>query len=253
MEKEVAIKVTNVTKTFYIHDDAKFTLKSLFASLLSQGRTKKFKSLDDISFEVYKGEFIGVIGRNGSGKSTLLKLIAGIYDPDKGGTIDYLGKLVPFLELGVGFNPELTGRENIFLNGTILGMTRKFLENKFDEIVEFAELKEFIDVPVKNYSSGMTVRLAFSIAVQTNADIYLLDEVLTVGDMAFQKKSEKRIYELINKGATVIYVTQDTNKVRQLADRAIYLKDHKIELMGNPEAVTKKYESDSLKPDSEIV
>lgn len=244
MENEVAIKLTNVSKSFYIHDDTKFTLKSLFASFLSQGKTKLFKSLDSIDIEIKRGEFIGVIGRNGSGKSTLLKLIAGIYNPDKGGRIDYLGRLVPFLELGVGFNPELTGRENIFLNGTILGMTRKFLEDKFDEIVDFAELREFIDVPVKNYSSGMTVRLAFSIAVQTKADIYLLDEVLAVGDMAFQKKSEKKMYDLINRGATVVFVSQDTGKIRQLADRAIYLKDHKIEAIGDPETVTRLYEDE---------
>lgn len=246
MDNQIAIKIKNVSKSFYIYQDAKFTLKSLFTSFFSQGKTKQFKSLDTINLDIYKGEFIGLIGRNGSGKSTLLKLIAGIYNPDKGGKIDYLGRLVPFLELGVGFNPELTGRENIFLNGTILGMTKKFLDSKFNEIVEFAELKEFIDVPVKNYSSGMTVRLAFSIAVQTNADIYLLDEVLAVGDLAFQKKSEKKIYELIDRGSTVIYVTQDINKVVELADRAIYLKDHKLFMIGDPVEVTSTYQKDVL-------
>lgn len=246
MDKEVAIKVQNVSKTFYIHEDAKFTLKALFASFFHQGKTRQFKALEDINFEVYKGEFIGLIGRNGSGKSTLLKLIAGIYDPDKGGKIDYLGRLIPFLELGVGFNPELTGRENIYLNGTILGMTKKFLTNKLNEIVEFAELQEFIDVPVKNYSSGMTVRLAFSIAVQTKADIYLLDEVFSVGDIAFQKKSEAKIRDLISRGATVVYVTQSTGKIRELADRVIYIKDHKLAMIGDPETVTRQYEADVI-------
>lgn len=245
MDKEIAIKVQNVSKTFYIHEDAKFTLKSLFASLFHQGKTRQFKALEDVSFEVYKGEFIGLIGRNGSGKSTLLKLVAGIYDPDKGGKIDYLGRLVPFLELGVGFNNELTGRENIYLNGTILGMTKEFLNSRFNEIVEFAELKDFIDVPVKNYSSGMTIRLAFSIAVQTKADIYLLDEVLAVGDIAFQKKSEAKMLELINRGATVIYVSQSTGKIKELSDRVIYLKDHKVEMIGDPNTVTLQYETDA--------
>ncbi|CAG1023271.1 partial Teichoic acids export ATP-binding protein TagH, partial [Patescibacteria group bacterium] len=218
----------------------------LFASFFHQGKTRQFKALEDINFEVYKGEFIGLIGRNGSGKSTLLKLIAGIYDPDKGGKIDYLGRLIPFLELGVGFNPELTGRENIFLNGTILGMTRKFLEERLDGIIEFAELRDFIDVPVKNYSSGMTIRLAFSIAVQTKADIYLLDEVLSVGDIAFQKKSEAKMLELIDRGATVIYVTQSINKIKELSDRVIYIKDHKVEMIGDPETVTGQYEADVM-------
>jgi ABC-type polysaccharide/polyol phosphate transport system ATPase subunit len=242
MEKDVAIRIENLSKTFLIHEDQKMTLRALFASFFKQGRTKKYKALDNINLEIYRGEFFGIIGSNGSGKSTLLKLIAGIYNPDKGGSINYQGRLVPFLELGVGFNPDLTGRENIFLNGTILGMSLKYLRSKVDEIVEFAELKEFIDMPVKNYSSGMMVRLAFAIAMHSNANIFLMDEVLSVGDAAFQKKSAKVIKEFKSQGRTMVYVTHSMNNLIDYCDRAAVIDKSRLIFVGEPKEAVEVYD-----------
>jgi len=244
---EYAIKVENLTKTFYIKDDQKMTLRSLFTSMFRQGKSKEFKALDDLNFEIKKGEFVGIIGKNGSGKSTLLKIISGIYSPDNGAKIKVRGKIVPFLELGVGFNHELSGRENIYLNGTILGMTKSYLDNKIDEIIDFAELKEFIENPVKNYSSGMMVRLAFSIAIQADADIYILDEILSVGDENFQRKSLSIINELKQNKKTIIYVSHDMSSVQRLCDRAIFINEHKIHSVGEPSDIIANYRSISLK------
>jgi ABC-type polysaccharide/polyol phosphate transport system ATPase subunit len=180
------------------------------------------------------------LGKNGSGKSTLLKIIAGIYAPDKG-EVKVHGRIVPFLELGVGFNSELTARENVYLNGTILGMTRKFITQKFQEIIEFAELQDFVDTPIKKFSSGMQVRLAFSIAIQAEADVYLLDEVLAVGDMGFQKKSLSKIKELIDRGSTVIYVSHDLGQVRKLCSRVILIKNGRKVMDGSPDNVIDEY------------
>lgn len=228
-----AIKIQNLTKTFYIFEDPKFTLKSLFNSFLRQGKTRKFKALDNVNLEIYKGEFFGFIGHNGSGKSTLLKIIAGIYSGDKGSNVDYYGKLVPFLELGVGFNAELTGRENVFLNGTILGMSIAYLRKKFDEIVEFSGIGEYINMPVKNYSSGMQIRLAFSIAIQSDADIYLLDEVFGVGDIEFQKKSLAEIVRLKKEGKTVILVSHSPETLKTHCDRVCIMKKGQVYEIGN--------------------
>ena len=180
MDKPI-IEVENVSKIFEIPHESRNTLKSYFLHPFRRVGKERFYALKSVDFKINQGDFIGVIGRNGSGKSTLLKILAGIFEPTKG-KVHVNGTLVPFLELGVGFNPELTGRENIYLNGIILGMTRKYVESKFDEIVDFAEIRDFIDLQVKNYSSGMVIRLAFAIAVEARADIYLLDEVLSVGD-----------------------------------------------------------------------
>ncbi len=241
-QHNLAIEVKDLSKTFHIVEDRKETLKALVSAFFKQGRTRSFKALDDINFNVRKGEFVGVIGRNGSGKSTLLKIIAGIYNPDPKSKVVVHGRLVPFLELGVGFNADLSGKENIYLNGTILGMTKKFLDQKFDEIVEFAELQEFIETPVKNYSSGMQVRLAFAVAIQTDADIFILDEVLAVGDAGFQQKSMAKIKELKTKGKTVLFVSHSMHLVKTICDRAILIDNHMIKADGNPETVTKIYE-----------
>ncbi len=238
---ENAIVVKNLNKTFYIHDDRKSTLRALFTSFFSQGKTREFKALNDINFEIKRGEFVGIVGRNGSGKSTLLKILAGIYNADKGSEVKINGTMVPFLELGVGFNPDLSGRENIFLNGTILGMTRVFLEKKFDEIVDFAELRSFIDVPVKNYSSGMMVRLAFSIAIQSNADVYLLDEILAVGDENFQKKSANVIQRLKKEGKTILYISHNMDSVKAYCDRALLIDKYELKMDDNPYLVTEEY------------
>ena len=190
MNEDVAIAVNNIHKTFRLPHDQHSGIKQYVLNLFRRNRVKGYEDqtvLKGINFEIKKGEFFGIVGRNGSGKSTLLKLLAGIYVPDKG-SISINGTLVPFIELGVGFNPELTGRENVFLNGALLGFSRKQMEVMYDEIVDFAELEKFMDQKLKNYSSGMQVRLAFSIAIRANSDILVLDEVLAVGDEAFQKK-----------------------------------------------------------------
>ena len=187
MEKDLAIKVENVSKTFRIPHEKITSLQSAFVNAFHKNGYEEFKALDNVSFEVKKGEFFGIIGRNGSGKSTLLKILAGIYIPDQG-NVKISGLISPFLELGIGFNLELSGRDNVYLNATVLGLTKKEIDQKFDDIVEFSELRRFIDQKVKNYSSGMQVRLAFSVAIHANRDILLMDEVLAVGDTNFQSK-----------------------------------------------------------------
>ena len=218
------IEIKNLNKVFKVPHEKRETLKSYFINPFKRVKYQEFYALRDVNISINEGEFIGFLGRNGSGKSTLLKMIASIYSPSKG-SVKVRGSLVPFLELGVGFNQELTGRENIFLNGTILGMSRKYLEAKFDEIVNFAEIGEFLDLQLKNYSSGMRIRLAFSIAVQSKADIFLLDEVLAVGDSAFQKKSLAKMRELLSRGATVLFVSHDTDSIERYCNR-VYVIDH---------------------------
>lgn len=238
---QTIIKASNISKTFWISEGKNSTFRSWFISIFNQHKSKRFKALDSINLEVKKGEFVGIIGKNGSGKSTLLKIIAGIYSPDKGGELKISGKIIPFLELGVGFNPELTGRENIFLNGTILGMSIKFLKQKYKTIVEFAELEEFIDTPVKNYSSGMKIRLAFSIAAQANGDIYILDEILSVGDAYFRQKSLDVIYDFVKRGRTILYVTHNLNAIKLHCNRAIWINRGKIIFDGSPDKATERY------------
>ena len=188
MDPEVAIRIDGLSKTFKLPHEKYTSVKSVFINFYRRKRTYELQqALKDVSFEIKKGEFFGIIGRNGSGKSTLLKLIAGIYTPTKG-EIKISGSLTPFIELGVGFNEQLTGRENVYLNGALLGFNRKEMNTMYKDIVEFAELEKFMDQKLKNYSSGMQVRLAFSIAIRAKSDILLLDEVLAVGDIAFQQK-----------------------------------------------------------------
>ncbi|HRN85867.1 MAG TPA: ABC transporter ATP-binding protein [Candidatus Dojkabacteria bacterium] len=226
MDKPI-IEVENVSKVFEIPHESRNTLKSYFLHPFKRIGKERFYALKSVDFKINQGDFVGVIGRNGSGKSTLLKILAGIFEPTKG-KVHVNGTLVPFLELGVGFNPELTGRENIYLNGIILGMTRKYVESKFDEIVDFAEIRDFIDLQVKNYSSGMVIRLAFAIAVEARADIYLLDEVLSVGDAGFQKKSLEKMLSLLSNGATGILVSHNIKDVKQYCNRVILLKNGEV-------------------------
>lgn len=236
-----AVIVKNLTKKFLIGEAPKQSLKEYFVNPFAKGTHKKeFKALDDVSFEIEKGEFFGIIGRNGSGKSTLLKMIAGIYKPTTG-SVKIEGKIVPFLELGVGFNPELTARENVFLNGTILGMTRELIAKKFDEIIEFAEVEKFVDTQLKNFSSGMQVRLAFAVAIQAEAEIYIIDEILSVGDFAFQQKCFKLFKALKKSGKTFILVSHDLGAVREFCDRVLYIKDGTIQDIGKTSKIVSKY------------
>ena len=243
MNIEPVIQVKNLSKSFIIphqrHD-------SLVEYLSHPGRIfkpsgEKFTVLKDIDLDVYPGDFLGIMGRNGSGKSTLLKILAGIYSPTSG-SVKVRGKMVPFLELGVGFNSELSGRENVFLNGIILGLSRSFLQEKYNEIVKFAELEKFMDMPLKNYSSGMQVRLAFSIAIMADADIYILDEVLAVGDIEFQKKCFNIFREYKKRKKTIILVTHSSASVKDFCNRAAFLKDGRLHFYDSIDDVIKAYE-----------
>ena len=241
MDKPI-IEVKNLSKVFEIPHERRNTLKSYFLNPFKKNEKERFYALNSVDFKVNKGDFIGIVGRNGSGKSTLLKILAGIFEPTKG-KVEVNGTLVPFLELGVGFNPELTGRENIYLNGIILGMTRKYVESKFEQIVDFAEFRDFIDLQVKNYSSGMVIRLAFAIAMEARADIYLLDEILSVGDAAFQKKSLEKMLSLLSDGATGILVTHSIQDVKKYCNRVIMIQKGEVVYDGDVTGGVEKYES----------
>lgn len=235
-----AVEVKDLNKTFQIPTEKSSGLKQLLINILKGRRGyRKLHTLRGVDFEIKKGEFFGIVGRNGSGKSTLLKLLAGIYVPDSG-VVSVNGTLVPFIELGVGFNPELSGRENVYLNGALLGFSRKEIDAMYDDIVSFAELNDFMEERLKNYSSGMQVRLAFSIAIRADADVLLLDEVLAVGDEAFQKKCNE--YFAAQKGKrTVILVTHNMDVVRQYCTRAMLIKDGEIAAEGDPDKVASAY------------
>ncbi|MBR5027217.1 ABC transporter ATP-binding protein [Candidatus Saccharibacteria bacterium] len=239
---DYAIRVKNLSKSFRLPTERAWGLKqAIFNRLRGIKGYKDQKVLKGLSFEIKKGEFVGIVGRNGSGKSTLLKTLAGIYYPESGEVI-VNGNLVPFIELGVGFNPELTGRENVYLNGAMLGFSNAEMDKMYDEIWDFAELKEFQDQKLKNYSSGMQVRLAFSIAIRAKGDILLLDEVLAVGDAAFQQKCND-YFESLRGKQTVILVTHTMSNVRKFCDRAILIEDGKIKLDGDADEVATAYEN----------
>lgn len=241
MEDNIAISVKNVSKTFKIPHEKISSLRGAAVSVFSKKRGyEEFKALDDVSFEVKKGEFFGIIGRNGSGKSTLLKILAGIYQTDKG-SVKIDGRISPFLELGIGFNPELSGRDNVYLNATVLGLTKKEIDKKFDSIVAFSELERFIDQKLKNYSSGMQVRLAFSVSIHANREILLMDEVLAVGDSNFQSKCLSEFAKYKKMGKTVILVTHDISVVQGYCDRGILLRNGKIVKIGKAEDVGNEY------------
>ena len=237
---DVAIRVKHLHKSFKLPTERAWGLKqAIFNRLKGIKGFKEQKVLRGLDFEVKKGEFLGIVGRNGSGKSTLLKVLSGIYVPEKG-DVEIYGTLVPFIELGVGFNPELTGRENIYLNGALLGFSNAEVDEMYDEIVEFAELKDFMDQKLKNYSSGMQVRLAFSIAIRARGDILILDEVLAVGDAAFQQKCND-YFASLHGSQTVVLVTHSMDNVRKFCDRAILIENGKIMCEGSPNKVADEY------------
>jgi len=240
MNKDIAISVKGVSKTFKIPHEKVSSIRGAVTGIFRDKSYEEFKALDDVSFEVKKGEFFGIIGRNGSGKSTLLKVLAGIYQADKG-SVKVNGMISPFLELGIGFNPELSGRDNVYLNATVLGMTQKQIDEKFESIIAFSELERFIDQKLKNYSSGMQVRLAFSVSIHANRDILLMDEVLAVGDMNFQQKCLNEFNRYRNLGKTIILVTHDMKSVMEYCDRALLLQNGKVIRIGNPQAVSNEY------------
>ena len=248
-QDNIALKVDHVAKMFRLPTEQASGIKQAVINWTKGIKGYKEQHvLRDISFEVEKGDFFGIVGRNGSGKSTLLKLISGIYVPDEG-NITVNGKLVPFIELGVGFNPELTGRENVYLNGALLGFTREEIDGMYDDLVEFAELEDFMDQKLKNYSSGMQVRLAFSVAIKAQGDILVLDEVLAVGDEAFQRKCDD-FFTKIKKDPTktVILVTHDMNSVKKYCNKAILIKDGEIIVNGNKDDVADRYTVENFTP-----
>lgn len=238
----IVLSVDHISKNFFLPHEKTNSIKSgvvgIFKKKNESGDVQH--ALKDISFGIEKGEFFGILGRNGSGKSTLLKILAEIYKPTSG-TVKKRGKLVPFIELGVGFNPELTGRENVYLNGALLGFSRQEIDERYDDIVAFAELEEFMDQKLKNYSSGMQVRLAFSVATRAEADILLIDEVLAVGDADFQRKCYDYFKSLKRSGKTVVFVTHDMGAVREYCDRAILINDGLITHEGSASEIATEY------------
>ena len=235
------IDVKNVTMKFRMSDEPLNSLKEVFTNAVKgKLRFNEFLALDDVSFELERGKTLGLIGKNGAGKSTTLKLISGILKPTSG-TIRTYGNIVPMLELGAGFDLELTGKENIYLNGAILGYSKEYLEAKYDEIVDFAEIRDFIDMPIRNYSSGMMARLAFSIASVVQPEILIVDEILAVGDVAFQEKSFNRMKELMSGGATVLFVSHDLEKIEEMCDKVIWLQRGKVVMFGETDEVCSAY------------
>lgn len=241
VDRKVVVQVQNLTKSFRVPLEATGSIKQKIVNGIKRRKGyREFTPLKDISFEIETGEFFGIVGRNGSGKSTLLKTLANIYTPNQG-SVQVHGTLIPFIELGVGFNPELTGRENVYLNGALLGLSHRQVEDMYDDIVEFAELHDFMDERLKNYSSGMQVRLAFSIAIRADGDVLLLDEVLAVGDEAFQRKCFEYFEELRAKKKTVILVTHDMASVERFCTRAMLINEGEILLIGKPHKVAGEY------------
>jgi ABC-2 type transport system ATP-binding protein len=251
-QPRTAIIVDNVTKTFKLPHERVNSIKSLVVNFYRRKKSYDMQvALQNVSFEVKEGDFFAIVGRNGSGKSTLLKMLAGIYSPTEG-HIQVNGKLTPFIELGVGFNPELTGRENVYLNGALLGFNHKEMEAMYDGIVEFAELERFMEQKLKNYSSGMQVRLAFSIAIRAQTDILLLDEVLAVGDAAFQQKCFDYFEELKAKKKTVVFVSHDMDAVRRFCTKAIYIKDGDLVHTGSPADIADMYLEENMERASKV-
>lgn len=235
------IEVSDVSMRFRMNSDRIMSLKEFVTTALrGKLRYQEFTALEHVSFTVKKGETLGLIGRNGAGKSTMLKVISGILKPTEGNVTCH-GNVVPMLELGSGFDMDLTGKENIFLNGAILGYSEEFLKAKYDEIVEFSELGQFIGAPIRNYSSGMLARLAFSIATVVQPEILIVDEILAVGDAQFQEKSKKRMLELMGGGTTVLFVSHSIEQVREMCKRVVWLERGKVKMIGNAEKVCNVY------------
>lgn len=247
------IHVKNVSMKFNLGIDKGYSIKLLFISLFNKKYRRKkeyFSALNNISFDIKSGEVIGLIGSNGAGKSTLLKVVSGVMKPTTGKVI-VNGAISPMIELGAGFDQELTARENIYLNGAVLGYSKKFINEKFNEIVEFSELKDFLDVPVKNFSSGMTAKLAFSIATVVNPEILIVDEILSVGDIKFQEKSKNKMMEMINGGTTVLYVSHSLESIMELCNRVIWLDHGEIVKIGDAKKICKEYYKKQMGKDFE--
>ena len=235
------IKANHISVSYRMSHDKIQSIKEYLVALIKRKLSyEEFHALHDVSFEIKKGEVVGIVGNNGAGKSTLLKVISGILRPTKG-EVELGGNVVPMLELGSGFDFDLTGRENIFLNGAILGYSESFLKSKYDEIVEFSELGDFINIPVRNYSSGMVMRLAFSIASMVSPDILIVDEILAVGDAAFQEKSYARMTELMSHGTTVLLVSHNIDQIRKLCDRVVWLDHGHVVQIGDTATVCDAY------------
>ena len=244
------IKIENVSMKFNLEIEKDFSMKQAFVNLFTKKKKKKknedFWALKDVSFNIGKGEVVGLIGSNGAGKSTLLKVVSGVMKPTKG-KVKVKGVISPMIELGAGFDGNLTARENIYLNGAILGYSKEFLDDKFDEIVEFSELKDFLDVPVKNFSSGMTAKLAFSIATIVNPEILIVDEILSVGDIKFQEKSKKKMMEMIKGGTTVLYVSHSLESIKDLCTKVVWLEHGKVVKLGDTNKICDAYYKEQMK------
>ena len=244
-EDNIAIKVDHVYKSFNIYYDRANTLKERALFWMRNKRKEKREVLKDINLDIKKGETVALIGVNGSGKSTLLKLMTQIIFPNKG-TIETKGKLTSLLELGAGFHPDFSGRENIYFNSSIFGLTRKEIDERLEQIIEFSELQDFIDNPVRTYSSGMYMRLAFSVAINVDADILLIDEILSVGDQHFQEKCFNKMRELKKEGKTMVFVTHSMDSVKNLCDRAVWLSDGVVRMDGNTNEVVEEYLKETM-------
>lgn len=239
------IKIENVSMKFNLGIEKEFSIKQAFVNFFSgknknKKKNEEFWALRDVNFNINKGEVIGLIGSNGAGKSTLLKVVSGVMKPTEG-KVEVHGVISPMIELGAGFDGNLTARENIYLNGAILGYSKEFLDSKFDEIVEFSELKDFLEVPVKNFSSGMTAKLAFSIATIVNPEILIVDEILSVGDIKFQEKSKNKMMEMIKGGTTVLYVSHSLQSIKELCTRVVWLEHGKVIKIGDTKEICDEY------------
>ena len=251
---DTMIRVKNISMRFNLGIEKGFSLKQGFVDLFSpkkrkerkerQDAAKEFWALDNVSFDIQRGEVVGLVGTNGAGKSTMLKIVSGVYKPTRG-HVDVYGNICPMIELGAGFDMDLTAAENVYLNGAIMGYSKEFLEQKYQDIVDFSELHDFMDVPVRNFSSGMMARLAFSIATVVDPEILIVDEILSVGDAAFQAKSENKMLSMINGGTTVLYVSHSIDSICRLCNRVVWLDHGKVHMIGDAKEVCKAY-ADSL-------
>lgn len=245
---DVMVDVDNVSVVFNIANEKIQSLKEYFIKAARRELMfREFIAVDNVSFQVNKGDVFGLVGTNGSGKSTMLKVIAGVLEPSQG-CCTVNGTISPLIELGAGFDFELTARENIYLNGALLGHSKKFLDSHIEEIIEFAELRDFMEMPIKNYSSGMVARIAFAIATITEPDLLIVDEVLSVGDFLFQQKCERRINEMIKRGTTVLIVSHDTNQIERLCNRALWIEKSKMKMLDGAENVCKAYREFNQQP-----